>query len=77
MHTQDHVAYACSISRMQAMTHIRRPRATLVKLFPKLDFHSLKGYIFHFKNPQVSLIFDWNLNWPWALKFNYPWGMGA
>ena len=40
-------------------------------------FAHLKGYIFHFSTPQVNLIFDWALNWSWALKFEYHWGTGA
>ena len=61
-----------------ALAHVRRPRATLVILFLKIDFLLiLKGYIFHFNTPQVNSIFDWALNWPWALKFEHHWGMGA
>ena len=37
----------------------------------------LKIYIFHFNTPQVNLIFDWALNWPWALEFEHHWGMGT
>ena len=32
---------------------------------------------FHFNTPQVNLISDWTLNWPWALEFEHYWGMGA
>ena len=32
------VTYACFSSRTQAVTHVHRPRATLVILFPKIDF---------------------------------------
>ena len=37
----------------------------------------LKIYIFHFNTPQVNLIFDWALNWPWALEFDHYWGTRA
>ena len=42
--------------RTQAMTHVHKPRATLVISFPKIEFCLLKGYIFHFSTPQVNLI---------------------
>ena len=38
----------CSGLRTQATTHVHRPRATLVKLFPKIDFCSLKRLYFPF-----------------------------
>ena len=58
--------------------HMLWPRAILVILFPKIDFFAhLKGSIFHFNTPQVNLISDWTLNWPWALEFEYNWGTGA
>ena len=69
---------ACFGQCTQAMTHVCRLRATLVILFPKIDFFShLKGYILHFDTPQVNLISDSALNWPWDLEFEYHWGMGA
>ena len=40
-------------------------------------FSHLKGYILHFDTPQVNLISDSALNWPWDLEFEYHWGMGA
>ena len=70
-------AYACFGLRMQATAHIRGPRATLVILFPKILFFSFKRLYFHFNTPQVNLISDWALNWPWALKFEHFWGTGA
>ena len=42
--------------------------------FQKYIFLHLKGYIFHFNTPQVNLISDWALNWPWALGFKHHWG---
>ena len=61
---------------MQAATHVWRPRATLVILFPKIDFFAhLKGSIFHFYTYQVNLISDWAPNWTWALEFKHHWGM--
>ena len=50
---------------MQAANHVWRLRATLVILFPKIDFFAhLKGSIFHFYTYQVNLISDWAPNWP-------------
>ena len=40
-------------------------------------FAHLKCYIFYFNTPQINLIFDWALNWPWALEFEHHWGIGA
>ena len=68
--------YACFGPSMQ-VAHIRGLRATLVILFSKIDFCSLKVYIFHFITPQVNLIFDWVLNWPWALGFGHHGGTGV
>ena len=45
--------------------------------FQKQIFVHLKCYIFHFNTPQVNLIFDWALNWPWALEFKYHQETGA
>ena len=53
------------------------PEGLFGNLFPKIDFYSFKSYIFHFNTPQVNLISDWTLNWPWALEFKYYWGTGA
>ena len=41
-------SYACFGSHMQAVTHVRKPRATLVILFPKLDFCLFKRLYFPF-----------------------------
>ena len=57
-------AYTCFSLRTQAMTHVHRLRATLVILFPKIDFCSFKRLYFPFNTPQVNLISDWVLNWP-------------
>ena len=65
--------YACFGPRTQATVHVRGPRATLVFYFQKWIFAYLKGYIFHFNISQVNLIFDWALNWPWALEFEHHW----
>ena len=46
---------ACISSRMQAVTHVRKPRATLVVYFQKNIFAHLKGFIFHFNTPQINL----------------------
>ena len=42
------VAYEEMCLRMHALALVRRPRITLVILFPKIDFFYLKGCIFHF-----------------------------
>ena len=55
-------AYAYFGPCTQTAAHVRGPRATLVILFPKIDFCSFKSYIFHFNTPQVKLISDWALN---------------
>ena len=47
-----------------ALALVLRPRVTLVNLFPKIDFFSLKGFVFYFNTPQVNLISNWALNWP-------------
>ena len=70
------LAYACFGSRTQASTHVHGPRATLVFYFRKYIFAYLKCYIFHFNTPQVNLISDQALNWPWALEFGHHWVMG-
>ena len=41
-------AYAGISLRKQAATHVRRPRTSLVILFPKYDFHSFKMLYFPF-----------------------------
>ena len=65
-------AYACIGSRTQVATYVRKLKATLVILFPKIKFLLiLKDYIFHFNTPQVNLISDWALNWFWALEFEH------
>ena len=69
--------YACFGPHTQANAHVRRPRANLVILFPKIYFCSFKRLCFHFNTPQVNLISDWALNWPWALEFEHHWGMRA
>ena len=64
--------------RTHALAHVQGPRVTLVFCFQKDIFaHLKKNYIFHFNTPQVNLISDWALNWPWALEFEHYWGMGA
>ena len=40
--------YVCFSSCMQATIHVHRPRATLVILFPKIDFCSFKRLYFLF-----------------------------
>ena len=45
--------------------------------FQKMIFAYLKGYIFYFNIPQINLISDWAVNWPWALEFEHHQGMGA
>ena len=70
------LTYACFCLRMQAIAHICGLRATLVILFPKIYFCSFKRLYFHFNTPQVNLISDWALNWPWALEFEHFWGTG-
>ena len=45
--------------------------------FQKQIFAYLKGYIFYFYTPQVNLISNQALNWPWALEFKHYWGMRA
>ena len=71
------LAYACFGPRKQVAAHVRGLRATLVILFPKIDFCSFKRLYFHFNTPQVNLISNWALNWPWALKFEHHYRMGA
>ena len=70
-------AYACFGLRMQVATHVHRPMATLVIYFQKQIFAHLKCYIFLFNTPQVNLISDRALNWPWALEFRHRWGTGT
>ena len=64
-------AYTCFSLHTQAATHICRPRATLVILFPKIDFYSFRKLYFHFNTSQVNLISNWALNWPWVLEFEH------
>ena len=64
-------AYTCFSLRTQAMTHVHRLRATLVILFPKIDFCSFKRLYYPFNTPLVNLISDWALNWPWVLEFEH------
>ena len=64
------VAYAGMCMHTHALAHVHGPKATLVILFP-IFFSHLKGYVFHFNTPQVNLISDWALNWPWALEFEH------
>ena len=42
------LAYECFGPRMQAATHVHRSRATLVILFPKIDFYLFKMLYFPF-----------------------------
>ena len=69
--------YAGVCLRVHTLAHVRGLKATLVIYFQKQIFAHLKGYIFHFNTPQVNLISDWVLNWPWALKFRHHWETGA
>ena len=42
--------------------------------FPKQIYLLKKSYYFHFNISQVNLKYDWALNQPWALEFQYHWG---
>ena len=76
--------YARMCLRTHALARVCRLRPTYVGrgplwsfYFQKQIFAHLKGYMFHFNTPQVNLIFDWTLNWPQALEFEYHWETGA
>ena len=66
------LAYACNGSRKQAEGYFAQFNSK-----NRIFFLHSKCYIFHFNTPQVNLIFDWALNWPWALAFEHHWGMRA
>ena len=76
-------AYIGMCLRMHALARVCKPRPTYAGqgplwsfYFQKQIFAHLKCYIFHFNTPQVNLIYDWALNWPWALEFEHHWGTG-
>ena len=61
---------------MQAAAHVWASGLFCHFIFLKKNSH-LKGYIFHFNTPQVNLISDWPLNWPWVVEFEHHWGTGT
>ena len=78
------VVYARICLLTHALAHVCRLLPTYVGRGPLWSFISknrifahLKVYIFHFNIPQVNVIFDWTLNWPWALEFEHHWGTGV
>ena len=46
-------------------------RVSLASLFQKKIYLLIKSYIFHFNISQVNVTFDWVLNQPWVLEFNF------
>ena len=75
------VVYGGMCFHTHALACVRKPQCTYVGwgplwsfYFQKYIFSHLKCYIFHFNTPQVNLIFDWALNWPWTLEFEQHWG---
>ena len=67
-----------ALARIRSLRLTYASRWTLQSFyFQKLIFAHLKGYIFHFNTPQVNLIFDQALNWPWALEFEHHQGTRA
>ena len=78
------VAYVGICLRTHVLAHVHRPRPAYTGqgllqsyYFKKQIFTHSKGYIFHFNTPQVNLISDWALNWPWALEFEHHREIGA
>ena len=72
--------YTGACLHTHALAHVCRPlpmyvdRGPLWSFFSKIYFSSFKRLYFHFNTPQVNLISDWALNWPWALGFEHHWG---